>query len=43
MKDSVARFDVGEESVSETLSLTGAFDQTRDVHYIEKCGDFAVK
>ena len=43
MKYGITGFDVWEERVAQTLSLTRALHQTGDVHYVEKCGHFAAK
>ena len=41
MDDSIGLADVGEEFVAESFAAAGAFDESRDVHYLDGGGDDA--
>ena len=41
MEDAIACTDVGQEGVSQTLTLMSTFHQASNVHNIKECWDFA--
>ena len=41
MKHGIASLDVRQESIAQTFSCWGTFDETRNISHIEKCRDFA--
>ncbi len=43
MKQSIARSDVGQESIAQALTFVGAFHQACYVHHIEESWHFAEK
>lgn len=43
MENGIYTADVGQESVSKTLTFMSSFDQTSNIHYREMCRDFAGK